>query len=95
MNVMAGLLVFCQMLLIRVAEHRGCFRGGHLVRNVAAAHPIGLAQAVRRTTRQLRLVLEESECLLNEGGMVLEDAAMPGVRENAQLRFREPARELE
>jgi hypothetical protein len=39
--------------------------------------------------------LEESDCLLNEGGMVLEDAAMPGVRENAQLRFRQPAREFE
>jgi hypothetical protein len=39
--------------------------------------------------------LEESECLLNEGGMVLEDAAVPGVRENAQLRIRQPASELE
>jgi hypothetical protein len=28
-------------------------------------------------------------CLLNEGGMVLEDAAVPGVRENAQLCFRQ------
>jgi hypothetical protein len=26
-----------------VAEHRGCFRAGHLDRNVAAAHPIGPA----------------------------------------------------
>jgi hypothetical protein len=37
------------------------------------------------------LLVEESECLLNEGGMVLEDAAMPGVRENAQLCIRQPA----
>jgi hypothetical protein len=44
---------------------------------------------------QLRLLLEENECLLNEGGMVLEDAAVPGVRENAQLCFRQPTRELE
>jgi hypothetical protein len=29
------------------------------------------------------LLLEESECLLDEGGMVLEDAAVPGVGENA------------
>ena len=40
-------------------------------------------------------MLEESERLLNEGGMVLEDAAVPGVRENAQLRIRQPAGELE
>ncbi len=41
------------------------------------------------------LRLEENECLLNEGGMVLENAAVPGVGENAQLRFRQPTRELE
>jgi hypothetical protein len=40
-------------------------------------------------------MLEESECLLNESGMVLEDAAVPGVRENAQLCIRQPTRELE
>jgi hypothetical protein len=33
--------------------------------------------------------------LLDEGGMVLEDAAVPGVRENAQLCFRQSTRELE
>ena len=44
---------------------------------------------------RLRLLLEENESLLNEGGMVLEDAAVPGVRENAQLCFRQPTRELE
>jgi hypothetical protein len=44
---------------------------------------------------QLCLLLEESACLLNEGGMVLEDAAVPGVGENAQLCFRQPTRELE
>ena len=43
-------------------------------------------KAKRRS--QLRLLLEETECLLNEDGMVLEDAAVPGVRENAQLCFR-------
>jgi len=37
---------------------------------------------------QLRLLLEEIECLLNEDAMVLEYAAVPGVRENAQLCFR-------
>ena len=82
------------MLLIRVAEHRG-FRGGHLDRT----SPLRIRLVWRRRCTgprgQLCLLLEESECLLNEGGMVLEDAAMPGVRENAQLRFREPARELE
>jgi hypothetical protein len=44
---------------------------------------------------QLCLLLEESECLLNKGGMVLEDAAVSGVRENAQVCFRQPTRELE
>lgn len=44
---------------------------------------------------QLYLRLEENECLLNEGGMVLENAAVPGVGENAQLCFRQPTRELE
>jgi hypothetical protein len=45
-------------------------------------------QAARRTMRSALLTVEESESLLNEGGMVLEDAAVPGVRENAQLCFR-------
>jgi hypothetical protein len=44
---------------------------------------------------QLCLLLEESECLLNKGGMVLEDAAVPRVREDAQLRFRQPTCEFE
>src|SRR5216684_7599095 len=44
---------------------------------------------------QLCLLLEESECLLNEGGMVLEDATVPGVRENAQLCIRQSASEFE
>jgi hypothetical protein len=39
--------------------------------------------------------LEESERLLNEDAMVLEDAAVPGVRKNAQLCFRQPTRKLE
>ena len=41
------------------------------------------------------LRLEEAECLLNEGGVVLEDAAVPGIRKNAQLRIRQPAGEFE
>ena len=49
----------------------------------------------RRTMRRLCLLLEEGERLLNEGGMVLEDAAVPGVGEHAQLRVRQPAGELE
>jgi len=40
-------------------------------------------------------LLEESACLLNKGGMMLEDAAVPGVGENAQLCLRLPTRELE
>jgi hypothetical protein len=42
-----------------------------------------------------RLLLQEGECLLNEGGVVLEDAAVPGVGEDAQLCIRQPAGELE
>jgi hypothetical protein len=42
-----------------------------------------------------RLLLQEGECLLNEGGVVLEDAAVPGVREDAQLCIRQPTGELE
>lgn len=52
----------------------------------------------RRRCAEVRgqpLLLEENERLLNEGGMVLEDAAVPGVGENAQLCIRQPARELE
>ena len=41
------------------------------------------------------LLLQEGECLLNEGGVVLEDAAVPGVGENAQLCIRQPASEFE
>ena len=41
------------------------------------------------------LLLQEGECLLNEGGVVLEDAAVPGVREDAQLCIRQPTGELE
>jgi len=41
------------------------------------------------------LLLQEGECLLNEGGVVLEDAAVPGVREDAQLCIRQPTSELE
>jgi len=41
------------------------------------------------------LLLQEGERLLNEGGMVLEDAAVPGVREDAQLCIRQPTSELE
>ena len=55
----------------------------------------GPAQASRRTMSQLGLLLEERERLLNEGGMVLEDAAVPGVGENAQLCIRQPAGEFE
>ena len=40
------------------------------------------------------LLLQEGECLLNEGGVVLEDAAVPGVGEDAQLCIRQPAGEL-
>ena len=40
-------------------------------------------------------LLEERERLLNECGMVLEDAAVPGVGENAQLCIRQPAGEFE
>jgi len=39
-------------------------------------------------------LLQEGECLLNEGGVVLEDAAVPGVREDAQLCIRQPTGEL-
>ncbi len=41
------------------------------------------------------LLLQEGECLLNEGGVVLEDAAVPGVREDTQLCIRQPTCELE
>lgn len=41
------------------------------------------------------LRLEEGKRLLNKGGMVLEDAAVPGVRENTQLCIRQPAGEFE
>jgi hypothetical protein len=41
------------------------------------------------------LLLQEGERLLNEGGMVLEDAAVPGVREDTQLCIRQPTGELE
>ena len=40
-------------------------------------------------------LLQEGECLLNEGSVVLEDAAVPGVREDAQLCIRQPTSELE
>jgi hypothetical protein len=40
-------------------------------------------------------LLQEGECLLNEGSVVLEDAAVPGVREDAQLCIRQPTGELE
>jgi hypothetical protein len=40
-------------------------------------------------------LLEERERLLNEGGVVLEDAAVSGIRENAQLCIRQPAGEFE
>ncbi len=42
-----------------------------------------------------RLLLQEGECLLNEGGVVLEDAAVPSIRENAQLCIRQPTGEFE
>src|SRR6202035_5842059 len=45
--------------------------------------------------RAAGLLLEESECRLNEGGVILEDAAVPGVRANAQLRIRQPTGEVE
>ena len=41
------------------------------------------------------LLLQEGERLFNEGGMVLEDAAVPGVREDTQLCIRQPTGELE
>jgi len=41
------------------------------------------------------LLLQEGERLLDEGGMVLEDTAVPGVREDAQLCIRQPTSELE
>ena len=41
------------------------------------------------------LLLQEGECLLNESGVVLEDAAVPGVREDTQLCIRQPTGELE
>ena len=41
------------------------------------------------------LLLQEGECLLNEGGVVLEDAAVPSVREDTQLCVRQPTGELE
>ena len=41
------------------------------------------------------LLLQEGECLLNEGGVGLEDAAVPGVREDAQLCIRQPTGEFE
>jgi hypothetical protein len=47
------------------------------------------------TLLRRHLLLEKSERLLNEDGMVLEDATVPAVRENAQLCFRQPTRELE
>ena len=33
------------------------------------------------------LLLEESDCLLNEGGMVLKDAAVPCIREMLNCAF--------
>jgi hypothetical protein len=41
------------------------------------------------------LLLQEGECLLNEGGVVLEDTAVPGVREDAQLCIRQLTGEFE
>ena len=40
-------------------------------------------------------LLQEGECLLNEGSVVLKDAAVSGVREDAQLCIRQPTSELE
>jgi hypothetical protein len=53
------------------------------------------ATGVRQTMSQRRLLLEESQRLLDEDGMVLKDATVPGVGENAQFRVRQPAGEFE